>query len=239
MPCRVIQSYPTHKQAIENDRANVTFLASRNPFTHIMPTEDIPQFITITFDDGITPYSAHLIKRIANTTDPHTGCLLKMTFYISIDGTDANPNTKCNYVNAIHKTGAEIATHTLRHTAHPTAAEIMGAVDFLNETCGIPRDEIRGFRTPFLDWQDDTLQHLYDNGFLYDSSIVSTDHEAASYGSNHLFPFTFEQASIDVFATSKPDVTIQEKRGLWEIHKCGPWTIKVRMTATTATCLPP
>lgn len=160
---------------------------------------ELPQFITITIDDSITPYTSYLFSKIARTTDPHTGCNLKATFYVSIEGT-----TKCEYVEGLRKGGHEIGTHTLDHVGLPTVAQIQGAVDWLANECGVPVDEMRGFRTPFLNWGDSTLQNLHQLGFLYDSSIGPTDHIENKQGRNHMWPFTLETGNIEQFKTVKP-----------------------------------
>ncbi|GAX16307.1 hypothetical protein FisN_35Hh006 [Fistulifera solaris] len=189
------------------------FPFSRLPFTDTIPISETPLFISITVDDSVTPYASFLFSKIARTKDPHTGCHLKATFYVSIEGT----NTKCEYVQGLRQGGHEIATHTLNHIGLPNMTQIQGAVDWLATRCGVPREEMRGFRTPFLNWNDSTLQNLHQLGFLYDSSIGPTDHTENLYGSNHTWPFTLEQANINQFKTVKPGIQLTPAPGLWEI----------------------
>ncbi len=191
----------------------MTFPISRLPFSDVIAIEDTPLFLAITFDDAITPYASFLFSKIAQTKDPHTGCNLKATFFVSIEGT----NTKCKYVQGLRQGGHEIATHTLNHIGLPNMTQIKGAVDWLSDECGVPAEEMRGFRTPFLNWDDSTLQNLHQLGFLYDSSIGPVDHVANQRGRNHTWPFTLEQPNIDQFQTVKPSVQISPAPGLWEI----------------------
>ncbi|GAX23484.1 hypothetical protein FisN_14Hh346 [Fistulifera solaris] len=189
-----------------------SFPFSRLPFRSDIPTSQLPLLITITWDDSVTPYTSWLFSKIAKTKDPHTGCYLKSTFYVSIEG-----NTKCEFVQGLRKGGHEIGTHTLDHKGTPSVQQIQGAVDWLADNCGVPPQEMRGFRTPFLNWDDSTLQNLHQLGFLYDSSIGPTDHIANNQGADHTWPFTFDQANIDQFENGKPNIDITPAPGLWEI----------------------
>lgn len=49
-------------------------------------------------------------------------------------------------VQALYLSGHEIATHTLTHPSYPSAAEIVGAREWLVKQTGIPRQRINGYR---------------------------------------------------------------------------------------------
>lgn len=68
-----------------------------------------------------------------------------------------HPAAECDLAVGLWEDGYEIATHTANHIQMPegyayndTVAEILGAKRFLSRECGIPADEIRGFRSPYL-----------------------------------------------------------------------------------------
>lgn len=54
-------------------------------------------------------------------------------------------------MHGLFSAGHEIATHTMNHV-FPTDQEINGAYNALNAYAGVPKDKIRGFRTPFLNY---------------------------------------------------------------------------------------
>lgn len=171
-----------------------SFSYSRQPFSGSLETKDIPQFITITFDDAVTPLVTTLFNQITDLRDKR-GCGIKATFFVSIQG-----NTKCELVQGLRKGQHEIATHTLNHLGKPSAEEIMGAVEYLSDVCGVPLDEMTGFRTPYLDTSTETMDSLSSLGFEYDSTLVPFElPEESEFGKNNLWPFTIEQTNLDQF----------------------------------------
>jgi len=77
----------------------------------------------------------------------------------------------------IHAAGHEIGNHSVTHAttrgvgAARWRAEMRGCNDFLEDVVGIPRDEITGFRAPYLEVDDDALAVAHELGFQYDCSI--------------------------------------------------------------------
>ncbi len=193
----------------DHEFQSVDFILSRNPFSGIMAVSDIPQFITITVDDAVHASASELFKPLTIPRDRYK-CGIKATFYVSIES-----YTKCEVVKGLRKGLHEMATHTYSHQGKPAATEIQRAKDYLVDQCGVPSNEIKGFRAPNLQWDDTTLAHLENLGFLYDSSIAPNDHSANEYGKNHTWPFTLSQESIDRFSYSGPRISAHPK--LWEI----------------------
>jgi hypothetical protein len=110
-----------------------------------------------------------------------------------------------------------MATHTRGHNSMPNYDQIKGAFDEM-EQCGIPREEVRGFRAPFLNYDQQTLNDVYDLGVLYDSSIVLNDaaglDQKFNYGRENYWPFTLDDApDIDFECTCD----YKPLPGLWEI----------------------
>lgn len=88
--------------------------------------------------------------------------------------------TECEWVNAAWQAGHEIATHTISHLSMDpdfTAGvgsiydEIVGMKDYLVAECGIPAEDVIGFRSPYLNHHPGYREALYKGGFLYDSTI--------------------------------------------------------------------
>ena len=120
------------------------FNISRAPFAdEIQNAANIPQFITLTFDDAVTPQSISLFKPLTEIVD-RNGCGIKATFFIS------GENTVCSLVQGLNKAGHEIATHTFSHKGDPSIDEISNMKTYLTNDCGIPAGQILGFRAPFL-----------------------------------------------------------------------------------------
>lgn len=118
---------------------------SKDPPGNLDPKK-IPQFITLTFDDSVNqPLWDPLQIAISNRTRNPNGCPLSATFFVSTQFTDYS------YVQGLFSAGHEIAVHTMNHV-FPTTEEVNGAYSALNAYAGIPRDKIRGFRTPFLNY---------------------------------------------------------------------------------------
>jgi hypothetical protein len=73
---------------------------------------------------------------------------------------------------------------------------------------GQPRDEIFGFRTPFLEWNDAVLTAVKNNNFWYDTSIENGwDGDGTSYP----WPYTLDNGSPGV------DRPVTPHPGLWEL----------------------
>jgi peptidoglycan/xylan/chitin deacetylase (PgdA/CDA1 family) len=189
------------------------FPASRYPFADKMPMSEIPQFITLTFDDGVSPTRINSVREYVMTLRDSRNCPPAFTFFVSFD------YTMCELVKGVYKGGNELGTHTLQHTGQPSIDQINDAIVYMNETCGIPKEEIKGFRTPYLDYDQATLEHLYDLDVLYDTTIVLSDNDGddigSDYGRENYWPFTLDDPD-DVEFSCICDKTIPLP-GMWEI----------------------
>jgi len=70
--------------------------------------------------------------------------------------------------------GAEVAVHGHVHTdysrlSYAEQVEHLRRAREVFDRCGVPH---RGFRAPYLSWNDDTLQAVADSGLAYDSSFL-------------------------------------------------------------------
>jgi hypothetical protein len=149
-----------------------------------MTKNQTPMFVYFSFDDAITPWNMKFYRRLFSTdrNNPN-GCPIRATFFNSHD------NTKYNSLKELYDLGHEISSHSVSHRGPSTwwsnnatkadwYNEIVGQRDNIHQETaalrgrGIPLDEIRGMRAPFLSIGGDVqFDMLEENHFLYDASI--------------------------------------------------------------------
>lgn len=179
--------------------------ASRSPLTNRVALQEIPQFVMITVNDAVSDPSMRSFRPLTEIRNQF-GCGIKATFFV----TPTN-DTNCQLVQALRQGEHEIAGAA---STNPTAEEIQRTLGFLSGTCGVPSEELRGFRAPHLDYTFETLQHMFNLRLLYDSSIAPPDNALADFGSNNLWPFTFDgQGYSDLECRCLNDTL----PGLWEV----------------------
>lgn len=164
-------------------------------------------------------------------TVPHYSFYVN-TYYISPAGGKAayesgemeNPS----YVRRAWKealdNGHELGVHTHSHahgkefSTRQWRDEIQRCIDILGRPyasggesgLGVERGRLAGFRTPFLEYNDHTLEAVRDLGFLYDCSLEEGT-QPDQDGSNFLWPYRLDFGSPGNFPLIGPH------RGLWEI----------------------
>jgi hypothetical protein len=116
--------------------------------------------------------------------------------------------------------GHEIGVHTHSHphgrefSQRQWREEMQLCIDILGRPydagMGVGRERLAGFRTPFLEYNDDTLKAAQQLGFLYDCSLEEGT-QPDQDGSNFLWPYRLDRGS--------PGNTplIGPHPGLWEI----------------------
>ncbi|GAB4813456.1 hypothetical protein N2152v2_000502 [Parachlorella kessleri] len=175
---------------------------------------DTPQFIVLTNDDAVTVVTSPVILNITERHTNANGCKMPATWFVSQNFTD------CSMVQKMYERGDEIASHTITHPANPNATEIVGQRLWLNQTCGIPLEDVVGFRAPYLLFTPEQRQILYENGFLYDSSISENFNakNANSPAANEiLWPYTFDCGVAQDCTISTGTCDSSERwPGLWE-----------------------
>lgn len=73
-----------------------------------LPAKDVPQMITVTFDDAINNNNIELYKEIFNGKRKNpNGCDIKSTFFVS------HKYTNYSAVQEMHRKGHEIAVHSI------------------------------------------------------------------------------------------------------------------------------
>ena len=116
--------------------------------------------------------------------------------------------------------GAEIQTALDWATKPFDPAEVNFSPDD-SKGAGIPRDQIYGFRTPFLEYNDATFEVLREKGFWMDLSIEE-GWDAEFDGRNYNWPYTLDDGSPgnEVLAgwdLMPPKPHLGSHPGLWEL----------------------
>jgi len=140
---------------------------------------NVPQMITITFDDAINNNNIDLYANMFNRkrVNPN-GCDIKATFFVS------HKYTNYTAVNLMHAQGHEIAVHSITHNADEKfwregseqdwADEMDGSRTIINTFANISDASVVGSRAPFLRLGGNNQFSMLENyTFLYDSSITA------------------------------------------------------------------
>lgn len=186
--------------------------------------EDTPQFIVITHDDAITADTNKGIRAIIDQHTNRNGCNVPATFYVLTLG------TQCELTKLFWEQNSEISIHSSTHVPltpplldnpKKLAAEMFGARTFLNETCGIPLEDMVGFRAPLLVHSPKQREALVQAGMLYDTSIPEfwgPNSEISPNGSVRLWPYTMDSSIPQNCAYFAGTVCNQNESypGLWE-----------------------
>jgi len=140
---------------------------------------NIPQMVTITFDDAVNNLNFDILQQIFNgkRLNPN-GCPIESTFFVS------HKYTNYSMVQELHRSGHEIASHSITHTNNEDywssgskqtwQDEFSGARQIMETFANIPEGHVLGARAPFLRVGGNRqFEALEEGSFLYDSSLVA------------------------------------------------------------------
>jgi len=147
------------------------------------------------------------------------------TKYITPEGEEDPALVKQSWAEAIEH-GHEIGVHTHSHphgkqfSVSEWEREIRLSIDHLTQPGGldVARDQLSGFRTPFLEYGNHTLTALQRAGLVYDCSIEEGFQEDQD-GHGFIWPYTLDHRSPGNFATHRRFglPLVREHPGLWEL----------------------
>jgi len=146
--------------------------------------------ILVTFDDAVNHTVYERINLIRGHTNPD-GSPAAFTFYVS--------NNYTNYwqLHELHSDGHEIAIHTITHntgmgtTYERWIEEIVACREAIFRLAGIPMADLRGFRAPYLRFNEHMFHALSDLGFDYDCSATEELGQMHSVDeANFIWPYT-------------------------------------------------
>ena len=142
-----------------------------------LPRDKVPQMVMLSFDDAVNGQVNGFYDTLfdGELKNPN-GCNATATFFVS------HEYTEYQMVQKLYHKRHDIADHTISHRT-PTSwwksanysqltDEIAGQKEILRKWGQVKAEDIVGFRVPFLQIGGNTMyQVLYDNKFLYDSSM--------------------------------------------------------------------
>lgn len=190
----------------------------------------VPQFVSFTFDDngksgapgsGTIGGMSFVLDLFSSRKNPD-GSKTLASFYnagfYGVRGQWEDPVYTKQLWRRSYLDGHEIGNHTLSHPHGKNSN--FGPQDWTKEmdACtavlegadvAIPREEITGFRAPFLGYNDATFTALGQLGFRYDCSLMEGQ-QPDQDGSNNYWPYTLDQGSPG-------DPGIGSHPGLWEM----------------------
>lgn len=170
-------------QASQCDERNCKLPSCRCPAVHVpggFEPSDIPQMVLITFDDAVNwenwDYYMQLFPKDGSRKNPN-GCPISTTLFVSHNFTDY-----C-MIQKLHARGMEIADHSITHklprewwsisTKEELEWEILSQRENLADYGHIPVEDIRGWRSPFLQPNgDNQFEILFHNNFTYDATMT-------------------------------------------------------------------
>ena len=196
-------------------------------------TEKAPLFVSFGIDDN--PYSGlpesggaggiHYMTELFSIDHKLHYSFYVNTKYISDDSAEDADLVKRSWKEAIDY-GNEIGVHTHSHphgrnfTVEEWEGEMLLCLAHLmaSSQLALPRSQLIGFRTPFLEYGDSTFTAAQKTGFVYDCSIEE-GYQADQNGTNFIWPYKLDRGSPGNSATfqvlSLPFV--MPHPGLWEL----------------------
>ncbi|XP_004923455.1 chitin deacetylase 8 isoform X2 [Bombyx mori] len=157
---------------------------------------DTPQFVTVTFDDGINVINIETYREVLYGRSNSNRCPAGATFYVS------HEYTNYQLVNELYNRGFEIALHSISHrtpqafwadaTYQNLVQEIGDQKRQMAHFASIPASAIKGVRIPFLQMSGNTsFQVMADFDLLYDCTWPTT-----ALTNPGLWPYTLHHESI-------------------------------------------
>jgi hypothetical protein len=179
---------------------------------------DLPQFILVTFDDGITSLAESFIQPVVGGLINPDGSKTPVTYFVTKVNTDPALATKR------YQDGNELASHTVTHTTGDQTTleqwlwEMKEMNRFLVNDVGVPSNEIAGFRAPGLITNSSLWRAMERVGFTYDASLseqLTVPRGVSRSLDSLVWPYTLQDGARSAcLAQACPDTSLP---GLWSI----------------------
>ena len=181
----------------------------------------------MTHDDATAGLSTSLFQQAVGDSKNPNGCTLPVTYFTMQGGSD------CEIIKQRWQAGDEIAGHSLTHQQMDsrfadTEKEIVGTRQWLINECGIPEEDVNGWRSPYLINNPIHRESIVKAGYTYDSTI--NDHypdqrlfnsepgTLSPNGASRVWPYTMDFGIAQNCAWTGNVCTEKERYpGLWEI----------------------
>jgi len=99
----------------------------------------------------------------------------------------------------------------------PSKEEIWVAAEILHTNAGVPYEEIKGFRDPFLEWDKSTFSNLFELGFQYENTILERiGFPFTPSAEDRMWPYTLDYSYATICWTGPCDRD-QKYPGFWVI----------------------
>ncbi|KAG0700094.1 MAM and LDL-receptor class A domain-containing protein 1 [Chionoecetes opilio] len=183
-----------------------------------MEPSQVPQMITLTFDDAVNYENWNLYNQLFTETRTNpNGCPIHGTFYIS------HEYNNYQYAQQLWNDGHEIAVHSITHkgpeyfwtnnaTIEDWFDEFVGQANILNRFGGVRMEDLWGVRVPYLrvGWNRQFIM-MREFGFVYDSSM------AAPFSNPPLWPYTLDYKMPHKCMGTAQKCPSRSFPGIWEI----------------------
>lgn len=202
---------------------------SLSPPAGLKPSE-VPQFVSIGFDDNEMVDELIWISDFVKELKNSDGSPVRFSFYNNGKFTNAVSTWKRLYTE-----GHEIGDHSYSHNHGqktnweliPPKYEILMDSNEWKKEIDKNREvynkaeitDVTGFRTPFLEFTDETFKAITDRGFAYDCSIEE-GYQPELTPRNFYWPYTLDNGSPgdNIFSMNIPGrKPVGSYPGLWEM----------------------
>jgi peptidoglycan/xylan/chitin deacetylase (PgdA/CDA1 family) len=203
-----------------------------------MSVSNSPQFVVLGFDDNTISEGINWALELFNNKKNHDNSKVLASFYMNTAGLDQyiedDPATLLTAMQALKDTDHEIGNHTYDHHQGLNEAEIIALnntqwnksitdceIKLKNEV-GVAQSDLKGFRSPYLLYNQNALNVLKTKNYLYDCSIEE-GYSQQFDGKNFRWPYQLNEGSPGHNESwyGNPEnpnaITIGPVEGLWEL----------------------
>ncbi len=210
-----------------------------------LSVSQVPQFVVIGFDDNTKSEGIQWALDLFKNKKNPDGSDARVSFYFNTKGMhewiEDDPTALLNAIKALKNSGHEVGNHTYGHHSDIDSSDwdtFVNTIIHLNKTkwqskiadatndlvslTGFTRNDIVGFRAPYLLYNQNLFEVLKTQNFLYDCSIEE-GYAPQFDGTNFRWPYQLDGGSPghNESWNNNPEnphaVSIEPVPGLWEL----------------------